>query len=200
MGNLAAHHAAVGSDCNHGQAAALVDAEVGVVVGLVDLLKSFLVLVEAVAVLHGELAYADEARSGSGVVAPLGLELVNKKREPLVGIYDVASEVGCAFLMGHGKDHVPVVAVLEAAHFPVDAVESAGLFPEVAGVDHGHQDLLCAELVHFIADDGRDLLDGSVSEGKKREDTGGQLVDVSRSEKVFVTLAVGSVGGFAEGS
>ena len=53
------------------------DVEVLLIMGAVLLFEALPVGVEAVGILHGELAHPDEARAGAGVVAPLGLDMIH---------------------------------------------------------------------------------------------------------------------------
>jgi len=72
VSHAAAHHADVGLGRDGGQGTAPEDTEVCPVLGLV-------LPVQAVGVLHGELAGTDEAGPGTRVVAPLRLDLVDER-------------------------------------------------------------------------------------------------------------------------
>ena len=200
MGDLASHHAAVRPDDDDRQAGAAEDAEVCGVVGFVLFIEARLVHIEGVAVLHGELAYPDEARAGARVVPPLGLDLVDEQGHALVAVDLATGKVGDDLLVGHGEDHVAPDAVLEAAHLPVDGVVAPRLLPHIGGVDQRHQDLLASDPLHLLADDGLDIGHRSKPEGQQIEDAGPQLTDESCPQQVFVPLAVGAAGRFAQGS
>ena len=80
----AAHHAGVALDHHEAQAAAREDAVVGADVLAVALLQASNVDVEAVGVLHDELARAQDAALGPRLVALLGLDVVPELRQLLV--------------------------------------------------------------------------------------------------------------------
>ena len=50
------------------------------------------------------------------------------------------------------------VAVLNAHHLGAVGIPAAGLVPQLAGLQHGHQHLLGAGGVHLLADDGLHLV------------------------------------------
>ena len=77
VGQLAAHHPGVRADCEDVEAATMEDVEILLVMGAVLLFEALPVGVEAVGVLHGEFAHSDEARAGAGIVAPLGLDMID---------------------------------------------------------------------------------------------------------------------------
>ena len=53
------------------------DVEITLVMGAVLLFEAGPIGVEAIGVLHGELAHANKARAGAGIVAPLGLDVID---------------------------------------------------------------------------------------------------------------------------
>ena len=77
VGVAAAHGAGVGQDGQRGQAATVEDVLVGAVHLLVGDVQPLPVGIQAVEVLHGELAQADEAATGPWLVAELLLDLVD---------------------------------------------------------------------------------------------------------------------------
>ena len=95
----AAHHADVRLDHPVGQPAAVVDALVDLDVALVALLQPLLVAVEAVGVLHQELARAQDAALGPRLVPLLGLDVV-----PDLGQVAVAAQLA----RGMEGDHLLV--------------------------------------------------------------------------------------------
>ena len=76
----AAHRARHRLDDDVVEAEPVEDPDVGVTVQLVALVEPGLVDVEGVAVLHDELAPAQQAGAGPGLVAVLGLDLVDRQR------------------------------------------------------------------------------------------------------------------------
>ena len=83
------------------------------------------------------------------------------------------------------RAEVGALAVLEAEHVFAHAGPAAGLFPELAGVEGGEQELL-ADGVHLLADDGDDLVDGTLAEEEVGIDAGAELADVSGAEEKLV--------------
>ena len=170
VGDLAAHHAAVGGHRHHlGHAAAGVDAVVGVVAAHVVLLQILLGGVEGVGVLHGELAHADQAAAAAGLVAELGLDLVDHEGILGVGVGHVGHELHGRLLVGHAQHHVRAGAVLEAQKLRADGVEAARLAPDVRGHRHREQHLLAVDAVHLLADDRLDLRGDALGDGEQRE-------------------------------
>jgi hypothetical protein len=76
-----AHDPDVGCDRDRVEAQSLERSDVGAVLGLVARVQARLVTVAAVGVLHDELSHADQATTGTWLVAPLGLEVVDLHRE-----------------------------------------------------------------------------------------------------------------------
>ena len=106
MGAAAAHHADVARHGDRLEAEPSEDALVGLVVQLVAVVQPGLVGIAAVAVLHDELADADQPAAGARLVAELGLEVVDDQRQLTVALDDVAQQVGHDLLVGHGQHHV----------------------------------------------------------------------------------------------
>ena len=80
----AAHGARIGFDGDKLQPAAREDSAIGRVVQIVALVEPRRVDVEGIAVLHDELAHAQQSRLGPRLVAKLGLDLVPDLRQLLV--------------------------------------------------------------------------------------------------------------------
>ena len=79
--------------------------------------------------------------------------MVDADGQLAVGRGDPLAQFGGDFLVGHGQHHVTSPAVLETRHLGADRGEAAGAFPEVGGVDDGHEEFLAADAVHFLAHD-----------------------------------------------
>ena len=60
------------------------DIEISLVMGAVLFIQPIPIRVQAVAVLHGELAHADQPGARTWVVAPLGLDVVDQARQLLI--------------------------------------------------------------------------------------------------------------------
>ena len=98
----------VGRDRDRLEAQALEDPGVRAVVRPVADVEAGLVAVAGVAVLHHELADADQAAAGPGLVAELRLEVVDDERQLAVAAHDVPQQVGHDLLVGHREHHVAV--------------------------------------------------------------------------------------------
>ena len=79
-----------------------------------------------------ELADAEEAGFGAGLVAELGLDLVPDLGELLVAAELVARDGGHDLFVGHGEAELGALAVLEAEHVVAHAGPAAGLLPDLA--------------------------------------------------------------------
>ncbi len=90
--------------------------------GVVGHVEARVVDVEGVGVLHHELAAAQQPRARPGLVAELGLDLIEPQRQVLVGRVEVLDEKGEHLLVGRGQQEVVALAVLE----PEDVVAVVG--------------------------------------------------------------------------
>ena len=156
-------------------AAAREDAVVGDDVLAVALLQRLVADVEAVGVLHDELARAQHAALGARLVALLGLDVVPELRQLLVAVHLARGQPGDDLFVGHGQRHVGALAVLEAEELVADGVPAARLLPDLGRVDDRHEHLLAADGVHLLADDGGDLLHDAPAGRQVHVDAGGEL-------------------------
>ena len=76
------------------------DPLVGLTVQLVGLIQAFVGHVEGVGVLHDELTAAQDASARAGLIAILGLDLVENLREILIGVQLPLDEPGEQLLVG----------------------------------------------------------------------------------------------------
>jgi hypothetical protein len=74
----------------------------------------------------------------------------------------------------------------------------AGALPEFSWDDHWHLDLLAAQGVHFLPDDGRNLGAGATSQGKEDEDALADLLDKAAPQKQLMAWALGIPGDITE--
>jgi len=196
---LAADGAGVSEDGEGGDAAAGEDAGVGFAGGLVAVVEGVPGGVEAVGVLHGELADADEAATWSRFVTELGLDLVDHERHVAVALDLALEEVDDDLLVGGAEDELAFAAVLELHEDVGHGFVAAGFAPELGGLEGGHDDLLAADAVHLLADDLLDLAHDAPAEREVGEDAGGELLDEAGAEHELEVGAVGLGGGVAEG-
>ena len=186
-----AHHARVALDHVELDAAAGIDLLVCFEVQFVGLVQARLVPVEAVGVLHGELARTQDAALGPRLVPQLGLDLVPDLRQVPVGADVVRREPGHGLLVRHGKAHVPLAAVLQPEHLVADGVPAAGLLPDLGRVQHRHGHFLAADGVHLLADDLVDLVHHPLAQGKVDVQPGRKLAHVARPHHELVRDRLG---------
>ena len=135
----AAHGAGMRFHGDYVEAAAGEDPAVGVVVLLVGDVQAFGVHVEGVGVLHDELADAQQAGFGPGLVAELGLDLIPDLRQLLVAAQFAARDGGHDFFVRHAEAQVAPEAVLEPEHVVAHDVPAAGFLPHFGGIERGQQ-------------------------------------------------------------
>ena len=103
-------------DDDEGHTEALERLDVGVAVALVGHGEPVVVEIEAVGVLHHELATAQQPGSWSCLVAVLRLDLVDDEGQVLVRRVQVLDEEREHLLVGRGEQEVVAAAVLEPEH------------------------------------------------------------------------------------
>ena len=128
LGLRAAHGAGRRLDDDVVEAEPVEDLDVGLAVGLVRRVEPLVGGVEGVAVLHHELAAAEQAGAGTRLVAVLGLDLVQPHRQVLVRRVQVLHDEGEHLLVRGAEEVVGTLAVLE----PEDTV--AVLRPAAGGL------------------------------------------------------------------
>ena len=199
VGQLAAHHAHIRFDCDRWQAAAVEDIEICLVMGAILLIQPFPVGVQAVAVLHRELAHPDQAGARPRIIPEFGLQVVDQSRELAIGADLFAHQVAHHFLVSHRQDHIPPIAVFEAPHLGVDLVPALGFLPDIGRLDHRHAHFLPADGVHLLAHDIFDPGQAAFRQGQVGEDACGQLADKTCPQQQLVAGDLGFGGGFAQG-
>jgi hypothetical protein len=185
------HHPHVALDPVPAQAAAVEDPVVGLDMAGIAVLQPLDIAVEAVGVLHHELARAQHTGPRPRLVALLGLQVVEDLRQLAVGA-DLTRDVeGDVLLVRHREHQLGPLAVLELEQL-LDLVATR-LAPELGGLHDRHQHLLAADRVHLLADDPLDLAMGPPAGGKKGPEARRDLADQPRPhhQLVRVRLRVG---------
>ena len=159
--------------------------------GLVGAVEPRLVDVARVAVLHDELADAEQAAAGAGLVSELRLEVVDDHRQLAVAPDDVAQQAGDDLLVGHRQDHVPPGPILEADKLRPDLEVAAALLPQLGRVDDRHLHLLAADPIDLLADDLLDPAGGAVAQRQEGIDARAELADVAGPDEQPVRRHLG---------
>jgi hypothetical protein len=186
MGHFATHHPGIRTDRNHRQTTAAEDIEISVVMCLVLKVQPLPGLVQGVAVQHGEFADPDQPGPWAGIVAPLGLDMVEQLGQLAVGADFVPHQVRNHFLVGHGQDHIVSGLVLKAAHFSAHLEPAPGFLPDIGRVDHRHGDLLPANCVQLLAQDRLDPIHRPAGQRQVGEQAGCQLADKTSPQQELV--------------
>ena len=148
---------------------------------------------EGVGVLHGEFAHADQAAAAAGLVAELGLNLIDHEGILGVAVGQIPGEMDGGLLVGHAQHHVRAGAVAEAQQLAAHGIEAAGLAPQRGGHGHGEEHLLAADAIHFLAHDLLDLRGDALGDGAEGEDAVADGLDVAAAhhQRLAGDLAVG---------
>ena len=144
-----------------------------------------LVDVKGVAVLHDELAHAQQARLGPRLVAELGLNLVPDLRQLLVAAQFAARDRGHDLFVRHAQAQVRALAVFQAEHVFAHGRPAAALLPRLARHNPRQVELL-RDLVHLVAHNGDDLVQRALAQEEVVIDSGAELADVAGAEKKLV--------------
>ena len=154
---------------------------------------------EGVTILHDELAAAHDPEARTDLVAELRLDLVEVPRELAVAFHFAAHDVGDHLLVGRADHEVAVMPVLEAQEFRAVLFPAARFFPELGGLNRGHEEFDGPGAVHLLADDALDLAQSPQTHGHPGIDAGCEAADQAGPEHQTLgdDLRVG--GGFLEG-
>jgi hypothetical protein len=146
---------------------------------LVRALEALVIQVERIGVLHHELATAQHAGPGPGLVPILGLDLVQDDRVVLIRGVLALHHLGEQLLVRGSEQVVQALAVLE----PEDVVAVLGPAPGelvlLAWQQRGEQQLLAAHPVHLLADHPRDVVQDDLAKRQPAVDARRDPADVS---------------------
>ena len=156
---------------------------------------ALLVAVERVGVFHDELAQPQEAATWTRLVPILRLKVVQELGQLPVAP-DLARVERDGLLVRQRQDELATRPILEAED--LGNRDAARRLPELGRSEHGHQHLLAADRVHFLAND---LLDPPVNpppEGQERPQAGAHLADEAAANKQTVARRLGIARVFPE--
>ena len=151
VAELAADRAGVGHHRDRLDAQALEGAHVGQHHAVVARHRRAVVDVEAVGVLHQELAAAHDAEPRTHLVAELPLDVVEHLRQLAIRFHRLAEQVGDHLLVGGPVEQVALVPVADAQHLRAVGVVAAAAAPQLGRLHGGHQQLLGADRVLLLA-------------------------------------------------
>ena len=200
LGLRAAHGAGLGLDDDVLEAELVEDPDVGVAVLLVARVEAGVVDVEGVAVLHHELAAAQQPGAGPCLVAVLGLDLVDRQRQVLVRRVQVLHDEGEHLLVGGAEEVVVVLAVLEPEDAGAVLGPAAARLVGPAGQQGREQQLLGADRVHLLADDVLDLAQHPQPQRQPGVDAGCGAADVAGADQEPVARHLGVRGVVTQGA
>src|ERR1019366_4436715 len=193
----AAHRTGIRLDGHKFQAAASQDSAVHGVMQIEAFVEARLVDVKGIAVLHGELAHAQEPRLGPRLVAKLGLNLIPDLRQLLVATQFAPGDGGHDLFMRHPQAQVGALAVLEAKHIVAHACPAAALLPGFARQNRRQKELL-PDLVHLLAHDADNLVQRALAEKEIVVDARSELADVAGADEELVAGHFGVCRGLAK--
>ena len=113
--------------------------------------RTLVVHIEAVAVLHQELAAAHHAEPRADLVAKLPLDVIEHLRQLTVALHRLAQQFGDHLFVGRPVQHLPVTAVPDPQHFRPVGVVAPALAPQLRRLNRGHQQLLRTGPVLLLA-------------------------------------------------
>lgn len=196
----AAHQAVVSRDDDVLESELLEDPLVRVALRLVRGILSLVGVVERVRVLHGELAAAQEAGAGTGLVAVLVLDLVDRERQVLVRGVEVLHQEREHLLVRRCEQIVGALAILQAEDAVAVGGPPARRLVRLTRQQRREVNLVRARARHLVADDRLDLRLDLQAEGQPREDARGGTPDVAGAHEQPVARDLGVGGVFAEGA
>ena len=161
----------------------------------VGLVEAGVVDVEGVAVLHRELAAAEQAGAGPRLVPELGLDLVERERQVLVRRVQVLHQEREHLLVGGAEEEVVAPAVLEPEEVGPVLGPPVGRLVGLARQQRGEVHLLRAHRVHLLADDALDVAEDPEAQRQPGEPAGRGPPDVAGPDEQPVAghLRVGRV-------
>ncbi len=164
------------------EAATIVRANVCLQCLLIKRRKIFLCGVEAVHVLHAELAATKHARFCTKFIAELCINLIRREWEIFIRLYELLDERRNDFLVCTAKSVI-------LSSLRLELKQHVHAFPTVSGVPillwlkRWHENLARAKIIHFLANDLLDIAKHRKAEWKPGVHASHFLIDESRLNK-----------------
>ena len=183
MRRLAAHRAGIRFNFEYVESGSAESREIRVDHGLISLHERGFVGVERIRVFHDEFASPHQTEPGTDFVAEFHLNLVQVQRQLPIAVDFAGDQIGDRLFMRAAQDHVVQVTVLEAHLLFADRQVPSRLLPQLGRTEDRHRDFERARLVHFFADDLRELFDHTLHERQIDIDAGGELADIAAAQQ-----------------
>ena len=183
-----------------GQAEPVEQLDVRRAVGVVRSLEALVVDVEAVRVLHHELAPAQQPGARARLVTELRLDLEERQREVLVGRVEVLDEQREHFLVRRSEEEVCTPTIVEAEQRVAVLGPATARLVRLARQERGDVHLLESGGGHLLAYDALEVLEHDPPEGEPREAARCGAADVAGPDEQPVARHLGVGRVVAEGS
>ena len=177
MAEITADRAGVGAHRDRLQPHPREGAQIGDEHLIVGVFGARRVEIEAVIVLHQELAAAHHAKARPHLVAEFPLDVVEVLRQVAIALDRGADDLGDLLLVGRPVQHLAVVPVADAQHLLAVIVVAPALAPQLGRLHGRHQDLQSSGTVLLLAHDALDLLEHAQSQRQPGINAGARLAD-----------------------
>jgi hypothetical protein len=205
VGEIAAHHTGVSLDRDGLQAAAGEERRVGALHPVIAHDRALVIRVEAVGVLHDELAGAHQAVARSDLVPELGADLIE-----ILGQVAVAGDLGLHerrddLLVGRPEDVFRLLRAALAGTGVVDPIHdlarrrpARAINPVLDGMNERHGQLDGTLAVHFLAAELADLLHNAQAGRHVGVEAAAQFAHEARAQEQLVRRYLGVGGAFLQ--
>jgi hypothetical protein len=153
---------------------------------VVALRQTGIIDVEGIAVLHQKLAAAQEASAGTGFVAVLGLNLVQRYRQVFVARVQVLDKEGEHLFVGWPQKEFGSLAVLQTKEVVAIFGPATSEFVDITGKKCREVHFLGSHGIHLIANDGFDLAQNPPTKGEPGVSARGGTANESGSQEEAV--------------
>ena len=150
---------------------------------------------EAIGILHDELAATQQPEARTNLVAILRLNLIERGRKLPIGTQFVTHERSDELFVRGSKAKAVVMTVVHAHEFGAIIVPAARFEPEFSRLERWHEDLLSTRGIHLFAHDVLYLLQHAHAKRQECIDARSHLADHARAHEQFVRgdLGIGRI-------